>query len=73
MPIYEYVCDNCQSKFELLKPMSRSGESAPCPKCGGSAQRALSKFARASDGSGSSGSGSACSTCGSDNCSTCSS
>ncbi|MGD9116251.1 MAG: zinc ribbon domain-containing protein [Dehalococcoidia bacterium] len=70
MPIYEYVCDKCHSKFELLKPMSQSGDDAACPKCGGSARRALSAFARSSNGDESSGS--ACSTCGSSDCSSCS-
>ncbi|MQY67381.1 MAG: zinc ribbon domain-containing protein [Dehalococcoidia bacterium] len=72
MPIYEYVCDKCQLKFELLKSMSHSGEDAPCPKCGSSAQRALSSFARSSDGSEPSGNGSSCSTCSADTCSSCS-
>jgi putative FmdB family regulatory protein len=31
MPIYEYVCDQCHSEFELL---IRGGEEAKCPECG---------------------------------------
>ncbi|MCX6011607.1 MAG: zinc ribbon domain-containing protein [Chloroflexi bacterium] len=72
MPIYEYVCDKCRLKFELLKAMSQSEEDAPCPKCGTSARRALSSFARSSVGSESSGNGSACSTCSANTCSSCS-
>ena len=26
MPIYEYVCPNCKTKFELLRPMSQAGQ-----------------------------------------------
>jgi putative FmdB family regulatory protein len=72
MPIYEYVCDKCHSKFELLKSMSQSGEDAACPKCGGRARRALSAFVSNSDEPGFSGGGSSCSSCSSDSCSSCS-
>jgi putative FmdB family regulatory protein len=75
MPIYEYVCSDCKQKFELLKPMSQSGEGTSCPKCGGKAQRVLSRFCshgeEGLDFMGSGG-GSACSSCSSDSCSTCS-
>jgi len=46
VPIYEYQCRSCESKFEkLLRSM---GEDSPvkCPKCGsGKTQRQLSTFA----------------------------
>src|SRR4030042_5753190 len=45
MPIYEYVCPSCETKFELLRPFSRSSEDAPCPKCQSVAKRVLSVFA----------------------------
>jgi len=32
MPIYEYICDDCRSDFELLV---RSDEDPTCPTCGG--------------------------------------
>ena len=32
MPIYEYVCMQCESHFEELV---RNGEEPPCPDCGG--------------------------------------
>ena len=31
MPIYEYVCMQCESHFEELV---RNGEQPPCPDCG---------------------------------------
>jgi len=45
MPLYEYFCRACGSKFELLRPMSRSDEAAPCPKGHTGAARTLSVFA----------------------------
>ena len=74
MPIYEYVCPDCEHKFELLRPLSRADEAAECPRCRKPARRGMSTFACFStDESGltSSVGGSSCSTCGSSNCSTC--
>jgi putative FmdB family regulatory protein len=31
MPIYEYLCEDCGSKFEKLV---RNGDSVACPSCG---------------------------------------
>ena len=33
MPIYEYICPDCKTKFELMRPISRCAEPAECPKC----------------------------------------
>lgn len=46
MPIYEYVCQSCNTKFEkLVRSMSDSAPIA-CPKCQSTqTQRALSVFA----------------------------
>lgn len=53
MPIYEYVCPTCQSRFEKMRSMSASQEAIPCPDCGSPAARALSVFASiASDSRG---------------------
>ncbi|NLE09195.1 MAG: zinc ribbon domain-containing protein [Dehalococcoidales bacterium] len=74
MPIYEYVCSDCHSKFELLRSMSRADEKAECPQCKHNAERVLSKFACfSSDSSGmtSAVGGSSCSSCSSGNCSHC--
>lgn len=32
MPIYEYFCNTCSSRFEMLRPMSRVHEDATCPQ-----------------------------------------
>jgi putative FmdB family regulatory protein len=41
MPLYEYWCDTC-GEFRDWRPMSESGEPAPCPSCDQPAQRAIS-------------------------------
>jgi len=74
MPIYEYVCSDCDLKFELLRPLSRAGEAASCPRCHNSAERVFSTFACFStDESGLSSpvGGSSCATCGTTSCDTC--
>ena len=45
MPLYEFVCDRCATKFEVLRPVSRMDEPAPCPKGHGTSQRVISRFA----------------------------
>jgi len=79
MPIYEYVCADCDSKFEQMRPLSQSGQGADCPKCHKPARRKMSTFAAFSTsvsgvpqrvpGSG----GHSCSNCSSGSCSTCAS
>ena len=44
MPLYEYVCDGCDSRFERLQPMSAAHVTG-CPDCGEEAKRVLSLFA----------------------------
>jgi putative FmdB family regulatory protein len=36
MPLYEFECEQCGSRFEELL---RSGDAAACPECGSSATR----------------------------------
>lgn len=76
MPIYEYYCPSCESRFEVLRPMSRSREAASCPHCQGEARRMLSIFASFSKGEDGSttalaGTGPACGSCAGGSCSTC--
>jgi len=75
MPIYEYVCSDCNLKFELLRPLSQAAEAASCPHCQQSAERVLSTFACFStDESGltSPVGGNSCASCSLPNCDTCS-
>jgi len=45
MPLYEYVCLSCSTKFTLLRPMAQANEPAECPEGHGRAPRVLSVFA----------------------------
>lgn len=49
MPIYEYRCENCGSKFEKL--VRRQGDAVECPSCGASRlKQELSTFAAHANG-----------------------
>jgi putative FmdB family regulatory protein len=76
MPIYEYVCGKCKSKFELMRPFSKSSEPADCPSCKAKAERVLSRFACFTAGESGdiapiSGGGGGCAGCSSSSCATC--
>ena len=55
MPLYEYFCPKCTSKYELLRPMDRSDEPGTCPKGHSGGARTLSMFAAVTKGAGSIG------------------
>ena len=74
MPLYEYVCSQCGCRFELLRPVSRSSEGAPCPGCQHEAERVLSRFSSLSkDSSGLTTpiGGSSCASCSAASCDSC--
>jgi putative FmdB family regulatory protein len=55
MPIYEYVCEDCQTEFEKI--VINKQQEITCPKCAGTKNKIqLSVFATA-NGSGSSSKG----------------
>jgi putative FmdB family regulatory protein len=33
MPIYEYVCETCNRKFDALRSMKEADNPIPCKKC----------------------------------------
>jgi len=35
MPIYEYGCRSCGSRFQDMRAMARRQEAPPCPTCDG--------------------------------------
>ena len=79
MPIYEYACRSCDSKFEMMRPFSQSDSPAACPTCKKPAKKLMSTFASFTISEGGTAtpvagtsscscgscSGSSCSTCGS--------
>ncbi len=34
MPIYEYKCQKCKSKFEVLQSINADNKELTCPECG---------------------------------------
>jgi len=77
MPVYEYFCPTCRSRFELLRRMSQMDEPATCPKGHEGAERVVSLFSsltKGADGSVTSvaGTGGPCAGCAAGSCSTCS-
>ena len=68
MPLYEYMCDECQCKFDLLRSFSQADDPVTCPYCEhAGARRLLSAFAAVSTGSD----GSTASVAGSSSCTSC--
>jgi len=51
MVLYDYKCESCGNEFELELPMG-SHPTAPCPKCGGQAERHFSPSGIVLAGSG---------------------
>lgn len=46
MPVYEYQCNTCDHKFELLQSVNARPEETSCPRCNAvNAQRLMSAFA----------------------------
>ena len=43
MPLYEYLCNECEHRFELLRPARESSRAQPCPDCDADAKRVMSK------------------------------
>lgn len=77
MPIYEYRCSDCDTKFEKLVSFSRANEQPACPNCSGcKTHKLLSTFASVrggadGDGASSVSSGGGCAGCGGGHCSSC--
>lgn len=51
MPIYEYQCDSCDCRFEVMQRMTES-PLATCDKCGGPVRRLISQTSFVLKGSG---------------------
>jgi len=45
MPLYEYTCPKCRSRFEVLQRVGEGADDLACPRCGGAQPlRELSTF-----------------------------
>jgi len=76
MPIREYKCQDCGSRFEQLVFSVDEENGVVCPSCGAkNLKRCMSVFNHrvpgGADGTGKSSSGSSCGTCSGGTCSTC--
>ena len=52
MPVYEYYCRRCDSKFEKLRPMAVAEQPAECPAGHAGEARTISVFATFSKDAG---------------------
>lgn len=73
MPIYEYRCASCDSKFDKRLSMALADSRVNCPDCGGDARRLLSVFAafRKSEGGQVASIGGGCAGCAGGSCASC--
>ena len=45
MPVYEYICQKCSERFEILQGLYPPENNAECPKCSSrDVKKALSSF-----------------------------
>lgn len=58
MPMYEYRCSECGSKYEQLRRMSEADRDLKCPKCG--SEQVARQFSACAVRGGSSGGGGGC-------------
>ena len=71
MPIYEYVCKDCGSHFDMLRSMKDADKVARCKNCfSETTTRALSVFYAQAEGRAVTSSG-GCSGCGGGSCGSC--
>jgi putative FmdB family regulatory protein len=75
MPIYEYTCDKCGSRFEVLRPIKEADTPIPCNACDSNrTHRAISVFyAQSNNRIIAGGNGGGCAGCSSGSCSSCNS
>lgn len=76
MPLYEYVCTDCKTRFEIRRSMKEIDNPAQCPECHGDhVARQISQVLAFSHGGGgevtSLGGGGGCASCGGGTCAGC--
>ena len=46
MPMYEYLCEGCDHRFEIMQPLNANAEETVCPQCNTmKSRRLMSSFA----------------------------
>ncbi len=78
MPYYEFVCEDCNTKFEMKRCIAEIDDPAACPQCHGNhVARQVSRVMAFSHGDGGSvsalGDTGGCASCGGGSCASCSS
>ena len=73
MPLYEYECSGCGTRFDALRSMSEADDPIACPQCEGKeSQRMISLFSAVGEQGVVAGGGSSCGSCSpSASCATC--
>lgn len=72
MPIYEYVCQDCDYKFDALRAMKDADAPILCKKChGANTHRVLSAFFASSEGRSVTHEESGCGGCSGGSCGSC--
>ena len=73
MPLYEYKCSDCETRFDALRAMADADAPIVCPKCGSeSTGRMISLFSAIGGDGVIAGAGSSCGSCTpSGSCATC--
>jgi len=72
MPIYEYQCNDCQTKFEALRAIKDADAVIGCKNCGSEQTKRLLSVCQAHiSGSQSSSRSSSCAGCSGGSCSSC--
>jgi len=73
MPLYEYKCSDCKTRFDALRAMSKADAPIPCPQCGSmDTHRAISLFSAIGSDGVIAGEGTSCGSCTpSASCATC--
>jgi putative FmdB family regulatory protein len=73
MPLYEYVCDDCNEQFDALRSIADADVPIACPQCEGErTHRAISLFSAIGSEGVIAGAGSSCGSCTpSSSCATC--
>ena len=62
MPLYEYECQKCHERIEVLQPIGADGRDLECPACGKAGpEKVLSTFACGDTAATSTGGGPGCS------------